>query len=192
MSWSFTPGQLASSGSPAPAVVLSSTAPNSLDAPNGVAFDAAGDLWVADEGSDAAVEFSPGQLGSSGAPASADTIMGSSTGINDPWVLAVAPGPLASIAAPANNATYTAGQLVEAIYSCRPGAGGVLKSGTSGCSGTVANGQPINTSTGTHAFSVTATDADGQTATATSTYTVLGLSVEHQLKVSLQGDGRGR
>jgi hypothetical protein len=49
----------------------------------------------------------------------------------------------------------------------------VLKAGTAGCSGTVANGSSIDTSrTGSHTFKVTATDNDGQATTVTSTYTV--------------------
>jgi sugar lactone lactonase YvrE len=207
----YTPAELASSGSPAPAVVLSSTASDSLDAPNGLAFDAAGDLWVADEGSNSAVEFSPSQLGSSGSPAPVDTIGGSATGISDPWVIAVGPGappsspssppppsgpapapPRVSITAPANGATYTAGEFVEAIYACQPGASGALRPGTAGCSGTVPNGEPIDTSTGTHTFSVTATDTDGQTASVTIAYTVVGLSMERMLRISLEGDGTGK
>ena len=45
----FTPSQLASSGDPAPAVVIQ----NGND-PSGVAFDSAGDLWVS-----SSVEVSP-------------------------------------------------------------------------------------------------------------------------------------
>lgn len=84
----YTPAQLASSGAPAPAVVLSS---HSLNAPNGLGFDAAGDLWVVNEGSDSVAEFSAEQLASSGAPAPVVTIQGPSTGIDNPWVLAVDP-----------------------------------------------------------------------------------------------------
>ncbi|HTW06389.1 MAG TPA: hypothetical protein VME46_02700 [Acidimicrobiales bacterium] len=84
----YTPAQLGSSGAPAPAVVLSS---NSLHAPNGLGFDAAGDLWVANEDSGSVVEFSAQQLVKSGAPAPVDIIQGASTGIDNPWVLAVDP-----------------------------------------------------------------------------------------------------
>ncbi len=97
----YTPDQLLASGSPAPAVVLSSTAAGSLAEPNGLGFDAAGDLWVVDEATNTVVEFSPSQLGSSGAPPPVDTITGSSTRITNPWVLVVGPGPSN---APANTA----------------------------------------------------------------------------------------
>ncbi len=63
---------------------------------------------------------------------------------------------------------------MNANYSCSPGAnGGVLKPGASGCSGTVPNGSPIDTTTyGAHTFTVTATDTDGQTTTTTHNYTL--------------------
>lgn len=78
--------------------------------------------------------------------------------------------PTARVTTPASGASYTQGQVVDASYSCTPGAnGGVLKS----CTGPVADGAAIDTSTtGQHTLTVTATDTDGQTGTATSTYTV--------------------
>jgi hypothetical protein len=85
----YTAAELASSGAPAPAVVLSSTASNSLDGPNALGFDGSGDLWVIDETSNTLVEFSPSQLASSGTPTPVDTITGSTTGIDNPWVLAI-------------------------------------------------------------------------------------------------------
>jgi sugar lactone lactonase YvrE len=70
----FTPSQLASSGSPAPAVTITS-ASGSLDGPIGLAFDASGDLWVADIGARGLVEFTPSQLAASGSPTPAVTII---------------------------------------------------------------------------------------------------------------------
>jgi hypothetical protein len=88
-----------------------------------------------------------------------------------PSTITVAPPaapPTATIVTP-NGGTYTVGDVVDASYSCAPGAGGTLTS----CAGTVADGSPIDTTTaGTHSFAVTATDADTQTYTATSTYNV--------------------
>jgi hypothetical protein len=82
--------------------------------------------------------------------------------------------PSATITSPGDGATYALGATVTAAYTCTPGAnGGTLKAGTAGCSGPVATGVAIDTSTlGVHAFTVTATDTDGQSAAATSTYTV--------------------
>ncbi|MGH3266780.1 MAG: hypothetical protein ACRDNS_32915, partial [Trebonia sp.] len=82
--------------------------------------------------------------------------------------------PSASIASPQNGASFQQGAVADASFSCQAGAGdGVLKAGTAGCSGTVADGQPIDTSTtGQHTFKVTATDTDGQADVVTSTYTV--------------------
>ena len=69
----FTPSQLAATGSPAPAVVISG--PTS---PSAVAFDAAGDLWVTTaNGID---EFTPAQLTASGSPTPAVTISGVADG----------------------------------------------------------------------------------------------------------------
>jgi len=61
--------------------------------------------------------------------------------------------PIVEIDAPANGATYTPGQVVDASWSC--GGGGTPFQGTS-CTGTVASGSPIDTSPGTHTFTVTA------------------------------------
>jgi len=73
----FTPGQLAASGSPTPAVMLTATMvnntpPPSLDIPTGIAFDAGGDLWVGNQDSDHAgsvAKFGKKLIGSSGSPA---------------------------------------------------------------------------------------------------------------------------
>jgi sugar lactone lactonase YvrE len=63
----YTEAQLTASGSPVPAVVLRSTG-NSAFAPLGLAFDVAGNLWVANLGSANVVAFSPAQLATSGSP----------------------------------------------------------------------------------------------------------------------------
>ncbi len=82
--------------------------------------------------------------------------------------------PKASITTPANGATFTMGQVVDASYACAPGTDGTLKAGAAGCAAPVSNGAAIDTSTvGPHSFTVTATDTDGQTGAATSNYTVV-------------------
>jgi hypothetical protein len=79
------------------------------------------------------------------------------------------PPPTATITTPANGATYTLGQTVNAAYTCAATAPATV----AGCDGDVPAGQPIDTGTlGSHTFTVTATSSDGITATATSTYTV--------------------
>jgi hypothetical protein len=82
--------------------------------------------------------------------------------------------PSVSITTPAEGAVYAEGQTVDASYSCTEGAGGPgLEPGSEGCSGTVANGTPIGTSTpGEHHFTVTATSNDGLSSSTTVTYTV--------------------
>jgi hypothetical protein len=85
------------------------------------------------------------------------------------------PPPSAMLTSPVDGATYTRGQVVNADYSCSPGAGSALKPGVAGCSGPVPSGSPLDTSTvGAHTFVVIATDTDGQSATVMSRYSVTG------------------
>jgi sugar lactone lactonase YvrE len=83
----FTVSQLASSGSPAPAVTLSASS-GSLISPNGLAFDASGNLWAANFNGSSVVEFSVSQLASSGSPTPAVTISSSSGSLSGPDGLA--------------------------------------------------------------------------------------------------------
>jgi hypothetical protein len=80
------------------------------------------------------------------------------------------PPPTATLTTPSDGATYTQGQSVTAAFACgAPPAPATL----SACTGTVADGGRIDTSTpGTYTFTVTATSSDGTTATKTATYTV--------------------
>jgi streptogramin lyase len=66
----FGSGTIVSTGSPPPAVTLSSNggSPASLDEPLGLAFDAAGDLWVSNLDNSTFVEFSAASIASSGDP----------------------------------------------------------------------------------------------------------------------------
>ncbi len=105
----------------------------------------------------------------------------------------VAAAPTASISSPAEGASYVKGQVVAAEYSCSEGAFGPgLKPGAEGCTGTLANGSAIDTSTpGEHTFTVTATSTDGQTSTATVTYDVVGPPVFGRcLKLAKGAKGR--
>ena len=63
------------------------------------------------------------------------------------------------------------GQVVLADYDCADEAGG---SGLANCDGPVADGDPIDTSLGSHTFTVSATDVAGNPGGASSTYLVLG------------------
>lgn len=82
----------------------------------------------------------------------------------------VVASPTIAITTPAAGATYTQGQSVTAIYSCTPAGGTGLKT----CSGPVANGAAIDTSTpGSHSFTVNAEDTDGGTATKAVSYTIV-------------------
>ncbi len=78
---------LGTNGSPTPVATISSTSylvsgisHDSIDGPSTVAFDAAGDLWVANWSEDIVVEFTPAQLaalGTDGSPTPAATIVSS-------------------------------------------------------------------------------------------------------------------
>jgi hypothetical protein len=79
--------------------------------------------------------------------------------------------PAVTISTPGDGATFIKGQSVAAGYSCQDETGG---SGLASCTGTVANGALIDTSTvGSHTFTVTGTDIAGNSATSTSTYKVV-------------------
>jgi hypothetical protein len=81
--------------------------------------------------------------------------------------------PSVSIASPVNGASYGQGQVVAASYSC-PTASGTSVT----CSGPVANGATIETSTpGTHTFTVHATDSDALTASQTVSYSVVAAPI---------------
>jgi len=76
--------------------------------------------------------------------------------------------PQVTIASPVDGASLALGSIEDATFSCADGGSGVAT-----CSGSVANGAALDTSTsGTHTFTVQATDAVGNTAAATVTYSV--------------------
>ena len=78
----FSPAQLAATGSPVPTVTLG-TSGDSLRYPFALAFDAGGNLWVANlADTDTVVRFDAAQLASSGSPTPAATIASSSLGTN--------------------------------------------------------------------------------------------------------------
>ena len=85
------------------------------------------------------------------------------------------PPPSITLLTPADGATYTQGQVVNANYSCLPGAGATLAS----CVGTVANGAAIDTSTvGSRTFTVDAEDKSKGKTTESVTYTVAAKSTK--------------
>jgi fibronectin type 3 domain-containing protein len=80
--------------------------------------------------------------------------------------------PTATIAAPADGATYAQGQSVAAHYACAD-----ERSGVKSCAGPVGDGAAVDTgTTGAHTFTVTATDNAGNIATKSAHYTVAGSS----------------
>jgi dehydratase len=77
--------------------------------------------------------------------------------------------PAIGVFAPVNGAVYTVGQVVDAAYACTD----VASYGVATCSGPVASGSAIDTSTpGEHGFNVTATDKYGTPALQSVSYYV--------------------
>jgi sugar lactone lactonase YvrE len=83
----YTPAQLASSGSPRPAVTLVPPG-DSLDEPAGLAFDELGSLWVASANTNTVVAFTPTQLAQSGGPAPAVVFHAKGGSLSGPFSLA--------------------------------------------------------------------------------------------------------
>ena len=89
--------------------------------------------------------------------------------------------PTVTITVPKSGANYVQDSTVLANFTCADGlnAPGLLPGGT-GCLGTLADGQPIDTVPGKHSFTATATSKDGQKASKTVTYTSNGwLNANH-------------
>ena len=90
----LTKAQLAASGSPTPAVTISSTKPGgagSLYGPYSLAFDHTGDLWVENFNNNTTVEFGRDQLSTSGSPTPLRAIVGPRTGMNFPSYVVIEP-----------------------------------------------------------------------------------------------------
>jgi sugar lactone lactonase YvrE len=83
----FSSAQLATSGTLLPAVVLDANA-GSLSTPIGVAFDVAGNLWVANAGGPTVVRYTPAQLAVSGAPVPNVTLSSDGSSFVSPFGLA--------------------------------------------------------------------------------------------------------
>jgi len=77
--------------------------------------------------------------------------------------------PAIELVRPGDGASFAVGAPVTAAYRCvEPATGSGLRS----CTGTVANGEAVDTSPGTHTFVVTAEDGAGNVATVEHTYLV--------------------
>ena len=90
----FTKAQLSTSGSPAPAVTISTTAADasgSMFGPYGVAVDPSGDVWVSNFNKPTTVEYGKHQLSRSGAPIPLGTIGGPDTEMNWPSYVLIEP-----------------------------------------------------------------------------------------------------
>ena len=101
----FTPDQLTTSGSPTPAVSL-----GGFVEPSGLTFDTAGDLWVANggvfaSGGQALLEFTPGQLTTSGSPTPANSV--TSTTFGFPSDVLIAEPPVVTSMSPAAGGSGT-------------------------------------------------------------------------------------
>ena len=162
--------------------------PSSLPNPVGIAAGPDGNVWFAELGSNNIGRIAPdGTIKEFPLPNPNSQPFGIALGIDGAmWfteaagnrigriVVQVAPPPdltppTVTITTPADGAVYTVGQVVLADYDCTDEAGG---SGLATCAGPVANGDPIDSSLGTHTFTVNATDVAGNPGGASSTYLV--------------------
>jgi sugar lactone lactonase YvrE len=83
----FSPSQLTASGTPVPAVTLTTS---SIDEPAAIAFDASGNMWISNvAGASPVVEYAASQLLSTGSPTPTITVTSSS--LSAPWGLAFNP-----------------------------------------------------------------------------------------------------
>jgi len=78
--------------------------------------------------------------------------------------------PVITMSVPADGATYALDQVIAAAYDCNDGTG----SGIATISGTAANGANIDTSAGSHVFTVSTTDNVGNVNSTSVTYSVAG------------------
>ncbi len=77
--------------------------------------------------------------------------------------------PQITLTSPIDGASFALGSTAAAAFSCADGGSGMAT-----CTGSVANGAPLDTSSaGPHTFTVQAADATGNTASVTVTYTVV-------------------
>ncbi len=83
----FTPAQLASTGTPTPSVVITSDG-TSLGAGYAIAFDAGGNLWVANSSGDRLEMYTPAQLASSGSPSPSVVLTAAAATLNNPLGMA--------------------------------------------------------------------------------------------------------
>jgi len=129
------------------------------------AFTAAGNFPVAGLPESAAV----GDFNGDGRP---DLAVGNAGGTVSVLLNGISP-PSVSLLTPPDGVLYpTLGQVVDAGFTCSDSTTGP---GLASCSGPVADGQPIDTSTpGSHTFTVTATSRDGLQTSVTDNYIVVG------------------
>jgi len=122
----YTAGQLAASGSPTPTITISDgsikSQPDEIF-PAALTFDSAGDLWATGY-PNTLVEYTPGQLTSSGSPAPAFEAPLEGSGLSGPYGVATAP-----IAVARTTTTTTTGPSKTSTTS---GGGAILTSSGSG------------------------------------------------------------
>lgn len=156
--------------------------------PNELAFNAAGDEFIAEAGDRDQIAVyrdalpigtfggtgaEPGQFadpaGMAVSPTTGDLYV-ADRGNGRIQVFGDSADPTIAITNPADAATYTAGATVPADFACAPGPQGTP---IQSCTGTVDDGDPVDTAgLGERTFTVTVVDELGRTAGQTVTYTV--------------------
>ena len=83
--------------------------------------------------------------------------------------------PTVAITAPANGSVFTTGQVVKAAYTCSD-----VTTAVESCTGSVANGASISTTTGAHSITIDATDTAGNRGRQTVSYRVIDPAIVKQ------------
>lgn len=84
----YTPAQLTGGGGPQVVISQDATTNPDLNEPTGLAFDASGNLWVANQNSNTVLEYKASDLAGSGSPAPAVKLTASSGSLSEPYGIA--------------------------------------------------------------------------------------------------------
>lgn len=97
--------------------------------------------------------------------------------------------PAATLITPADNATFTVGQSVNANFNCADGGSGIATcTGPNGAT----SGSPIDSTTpGAREYTITATDRVGNTTTVTHTYEIAPIASDNEAPIVTADLGRG-
>jgi len=108
----FTPAQLAAGGNPTPSLVITMSVQTPM-APNGIAFDSQGNLWVSSGATNTLLEYTAAQITAPGVLTPAITLTANGNSIDGPLLIAFDPNGNLWVANGGNNSVvaFSAGEL---------------------------------------------------------------------------------